>query len=224
MEGRNGEKRHRRGAGAATYGSVMQPTIPAPEAALLERTAANIAETGPSLTGLQRCEVAALCRTFAFDPPADPPDDAPGELVWRLTVAPHTVRSEWLTELDAAGIDAAAYVEVLGIVARLTAVDTFCFALGAPPVEIPGGSSEPATGAVAPDASIDGGWVPTVGPAWPPSALSLVPSEHEAMHDVHAALYLSMEQMVDMHIDRGLHRTQMELVAARTSRLNECFY
>ncbi len=214
----------RRRTGASAYGSVMQPSIPGPEAALLERTAATIAAPGPSLTGLQRGEVATLSREFALGRPADPPEDPPGELVWRLTVASHTIRPEWLTELDAAGIDAAAYVEVLGIVARLTAVDTFCFALGVPPVEVPAGSTEPPTGAIAADAAIDGGWVPTVGVAWPPSALSLVPSEHEAMHDVHTTLYLSMQQMVDMDIDRGLHRTQMELVAARTSRLNECFY
>ena len=69
-----------------------------------------------------------------------------------------------------------------------------------------------------------GGWVPTVGPASPPSALSSVPDEHEAMHDLHAIFYLAVADMADLDADRGLHRTQMELVAARTSLLNECFF
>lgn len=80
------------------------------------------------------------------------------------------------------------------------------------------------TGVVATEARVQGGWVPTVGPASPPNALTLVPSEHEAMHDLHGALYLSVEGMADLDADRGLHRTQMEFVAARTSLLNECFF
>ena len=43
--------------------------------------------------------------------------------------------------------------------------------------------------------------------------------------DVHSVLYLSLEQMGDNEIVRdGIHRTQIELTAARTSWLNDCFY
>ncbi len=102
--------------------------------------------------------------------------------------------------------------------------DTFSFAVGAPPPELPEPSDAPPTGRIAGSASIDGGWVPTVGRAQAPTALSLLPSEHRAMHDLHGVFYLSIEEMSDLDAHRGLHRTQMELVASRTSLLNECFY
>ena len=106
--------------------------------------------------------------------------DAFGELVWRLTVAPHTVRPDWIEQLATAGIDAATYVEALSIVSRLTALDTLCFALGAPPAEIPEPVAGAPTGEIATQATIDGGWVPTVGIAWPPSALSPESSIHRS--------------------------------------------
>ncbi len=198
--------------------------IPGPEAALLERTGHSIAASGPSLTGRERSEVALLSRAYAAER-ATPTPGAPREaLVWKLTNEAGTIRGDWVDALDVAGISAAEYVEVLGIVSRLAAIDTFCIGLGAPLVHLPEASRLPPTGATARDATIDGAWIPTVGPAWPPSALSLVPSEHQAMHDLHAVFYLSMEGMADMDAERGLHRTQMELVASRTSLLNECFY
>lgn len=108
--------------------------------------------------------------------------------------------------------------------ARLNAVDTFCFGVGQNLPELPASVTGEPTRAISSNASIDGGWVPTVGPAWPPTALSLVPGEHEAMHELHGAFYLTIEGMADLDAHRGLHRTQMELVAARTSLLNECFF
>ena len=41
---------------------------------------------------------------------------------------------------------------------------------------------------------------------------------------VEAAFYLATGEMGELDVQRGLHRTQMELVAARTSLLNECFF
>ena len=109
-------------------------------------------------------------------------------------------------------------------VARLQAVDTFLFALGSELAEFPVASEDCPTGEVASDAEVNRGWVPTVGPAPPPSALSAVPAEHRAMLDLHGVFYLSIPDMADLDAQRGLHRTQMELVAARTSLLNECFF
>ena len=115
------------------------------------------------------------------------------------------------------------------MVSRTVAIDTFCFALGIdawPFPEPPGGADMEAGphGEVDPAAACNGGWLPTVGPAWPTNALSAVPSENRAMHRLHAALYLAAGQMGEWDVRRGLHRTQMELVAARTSLLNECFF
>ena len=45
------------------------------------------------------------------------------------------------------------------------------------------------------------------------------------MFDLHGVLYASMEEMFEMQLEReGLTRPQIELVAARTSSLNDCFY
>lgn len=150
--------------------------------------------------------------------------DARTWLVDRITAAPHTLRNHHVDQLAAEGLGASTYVEILGLVARLQAVDTFCFGIGAELPELAEAADGEPSGSEAQDARVQGGWVPTVGPASPPNALTLIPSEHEAMHDLHGALYLAVEDMGDLNADRGLHRTQMEFVAARTSLLNECYF
>jgi hypothetical protein len=141
----------------------------------------------------------------------------------RFAVEAHQLRPAWAHE-QIGSVGPARYVEVLGLVSRLVAVDTFVVALGQQPVEIPDAVPGSPTGDIDESATIDGGWVPTVGQAWPPTALSLVPAELDGMLTIHDAFYLSMEQMADNDISRGLHRTEMELIAARTSLLNECFF
>ena len=55
-------------------------------------------------------------------------------------------------------------------------------------------------------------------------ALSLVPAEVRAWQDLSAAQYLAPDQMLDFGTVRAINRSQIELVAGRVSRLNECFY
>jgi len=207
--------------------------IPEAEAGLLERTARSLVSAGASLTGEGRRDLAIASRAAARAHAAGDSVSEQGEpgenmpltgLVNRVTVAPATIRPEWVSSMAQAGVSAPIYVEVLGLVGRLQAVYTFCFALGQEPVELPEATDGAPTGRLAPDAALAGGWVPTVGPASPPSVLSSVPDEHEAMHDLHGVFYLSVAEMADLDADRGLHRTQMELVAARTSLINECFF
>ena len=204
--------------------------VPEAEAALLERTARSVTTAGATLSGSERRQLAQLSRSAAdrrggpdeLDPPSS--SEPLAEMAHRMTVSPATIREPWVRELERAGVPATTYVEVLGLVSRLTAVDTFAAALGIEPADLPEAGPDQPTDRVADDAALDGGWVPTVGPAIPPTALSLVPDEHEAMHDLHGVFYLSIPDMADLDADRGLHRTQMELVAARTSLLNECFF
>lgn len=201
--------------------------IPAAEAELLGRAARSMVTAGATLAGRERRELAIRSRSVgAAERAAAPPSsgDPLDELTHRLTAAPATIRQGYVQELEQRGVPASTYVEILGLVARLTAIDTFAFGLGAEPAPLPPAIDDQATGELADDATIDGGWVPTVGPAFPPTALSLVPGEHRAMLDLHDVFYLSIPAMADLDADRGLHRTQMELVAARTSLLNECFF
>ncbi len=201
--------------------------IPAAEADLLRRTVRSMTTAGATLTGRQRRDLATRSRALsATVDPAPPPSATEPlvELTHRLTVAPATIRQGFVREMEHGGVPSSTYVEVLGLVARLTAIDTFTFGLGADPAPLPVPVEDEPTGELADEATIDGGWVPTVGPAFPPTALSLVPGEHRAMLDLHSVFYLSIPGMADLDADRGLHRTQMELVAARTSLLNECFF
>jgi hypothetical protein len=55
-------------------------------------------------------------------------------------------------------------------------------------------------------------------------AMSLVPDEVRALCRSSDAHYVPVAQIGDVTIRRALERAQMELVAARVSSLNECFY
>ncbi len=204
------------------------------EAAAIDRVLASVVAPGATLTGGERRLVAIRSRRAMAEASrggsaeAKPDEAVTGDvrewLVDRITTAAHTIRPRHVTQLADGGLPATTYVEILGLVARLQAVDTFCFGIGAELPDLPPPVDGSPSGVVAAHATIRGGWVPTVGPASPPNALTLIPAEHEAMHDLHGALYLSVEGMADLDADRGLHRTQMEFVAARTSLLNDCFF
>ena len=57
-------------------------------------------------------------------------------------------------------------------------------------------------------------------------ALSLVPDALKDWLALSSAQYLAVEEMGNMvrHEDRSINRLQMELIAARVSAINECFY
>ena len=123
------------------------------------------------------------------------------------------------------GLDPYGYIEIVGIISRLMAIDTASYGLGLPLHEFPTAIGGEPTRTKPDGSAITTGWAPTVGPATAPSSLSAVPVEAEAMFDVHGVLYLSLDQMFEMQIEReGLSRPQIELIAARTSSLNDCFY
>ena len=117
-----------------------------------------------------------------------------------------------------------AYVELVGVVSRSTAVDSFHRALGAAMPPFPDVVSGSPSGLTDEAARPGPAWVPMVGGSSIVGALSAVPSEAAAQEDMHGPLYLTYEQMGDLQFVRGLSRPQMELTAARTSAINECFY
>ena len=55
-------------------------------------------------------------------------------------------------------------------------------------------------------------------------ALSLVPDEARQLHRSSDAHYVTMQDLSDPNARRDLDRLQIELVAARVSAMNECFY
>jgi len=181
-----------------------------------------LGEAGTWLDGRQRLAVVQAARELAAAIPAEPRSI---EDVARL-VAGHasTITADTVDAIEAAGIDRSTFVEIVGIASRVAAIDTFDRGIGRSPRELPdtvGGnpSREPVN-----DARRRAGWVPTVGAIGPPTALSSVRREAADQEALHSVLYLSYGGMADLDADRGLHRTQMELIAARVSLLNDCFF
>jgi hypothetical protein len=202
------------------------PTLTAPEELtdLIDRQWERMRHPGTWFTGEERVALAASAR-------GDQNDDAPAhEAARAIHDHPAEITREWLSTLEDRGLTPAEYVEVLGIVAQLRAIDTFLFGLGGGQRPLPDPADGQPTRVVVDDTTIDGGWVPTVGPAFPPSVLSSVAAENEAMHDLHENFYLAPAAgegytMANLHAVRdGLSRSQMEFVAARTSLINDCFF
>jgi hypothetical protein len=135
-----------------------------------------------------------------------------------------SITADTVDRLDANGIDRAAYVEIVGIVSRVTAIDTFDRGIGRRPRSLPDRVDGVPSRAQVPEARRRAGWVPTVGAISPPTALSSVQREADDQETLHDVLYLPYSGMADLDAERGLHRTQMELVAARVSLLNDCVF
>lgn len=193
----------------------------------LDREWDRMAASGTWFTGAERVALAAVARAAREHHDA-PVVDLPApavEAAARLSVDPH-VDQAWIDDLAAGGLAIEPYVEILGVVSRIAAIDTFLFGVGLPLRALPTEtSSDEPTRQVVADAVVQGALVPTVGVPFPPTALTAVPAEAEALGDLHTVLYLSMVEMGDQQIVRdGLNRIQIELVAARTSLLNDCGY
>lgn len=176
---------------------------------------------GPARVAIAECTRAARAGAPASDGPLPP---AAVEAASRLSREPATTTEEWVTGVCEA-IGELRYVELVGIVVRVTAIDTFHRLTGRPLAPIP----DPEPGAPSQEPAPDGmkrnhTWVSMAMPL-PPFVLGAVPAAMAAMNDLSHVLYMPMEQMADPDWRRGeLHRSQVELVAAATSHVNECFY
>ncbi len=160
----------------------------------------------------------------------------------------HRVRTDagrltrtWFERTIASGIAAGPYVEVVGIAALLAGLDYFCRALGVPPLPLPA----PLPGAPSRHrpAGLRSGiaWVPLLAPedARGPEAdlydaaavipniaraLSSVPDHVRLLQQATRSHYLPLSDLGNPLKGRAIDRMQIELVAARVSAINECFY
>ena len=123
-----------------------------------------------------------------------------------------------------------AYVELVAIACTVAAVVGFRRAAGLEPWELPLPVDGQPSRAVPPDLVVAGlNWVRVTRPADEVAAVvqafSSVPAEYERLWSLAAAQYIPNLEMVDPRWTRGtLSRPQIELVAARISKLRECFY
>lgn len=150
------------------------------------------------------------------------------DTIWRLTNHPGSLTAEWYTSIIDQGLEPAAYVELVGVVAQANDIDRFADALelGRPPLPEP--QEGEATHTVGDDVEVRRHWVPTARIKGPNvlKALSAVPFENETLSILSDAQYVSESALMnDLTSDQNsLTRLQVELIAARTSKLNECFY
>ena len=163
------------------------------------------------------------------------------DTVHRIRTDPPRLSKSWFDGVIAGGLDAGRYVELVGVTTLTAGLDYFARALGVDPLPflpaLPGEPSrhrpagaKPETAwvpmiavadATGPEADVYGGsdFVPNIV-----RAMSLVPDEVRALRRATESHYVPVAQIGDPTVRRALERPQMELVAARVSALNECFY
>lgn len=191
----------------------------------IERTWQEMGEPGARWTGAERVEILRAARA-AVDgqeaPTALPP--AAREAAARLATAPASTTESWVTDVTEA-VGEPAYVELVGVVARVAAVDTFCRLLGITPPPPPSAIlGEPSGEPVPASARRNRTWVAMVTPL-APLVLGAVPSTEAALNALCDELYLPPSRIGEPGFARGLlDRPRIELVAATVSCVNECFY
>ena len=203
---------------------LIRPDLPAAFTRVWQRLAA----AGTWWTGAERVAIAAAARAGYHDATAVPELDLPAPAIAAAVLLggdPAAVTEAKIAQWERDGLDSNHYVELIGIVGQVTAVDTFHRALGMDLEPLPEPMiGEPSHTVPNPPARKTRAWVPMTGPPSIPISLSAVPAEMAALEDLHGPMYLSYAEMSDPELQRGLSRAQMELVAARTSAINECFY
>jgi len=166
------------------------------------------------------------------------------EVVHRVTTDPGRLKKAWFEGIMRSGLTDGQYVEIIGVLASVFSIDSFCRGLGVGPHPLPAPhAGEPSRYRPA-AARMEKAWVAmlpngrSVGPEsdlWNEMpggqsanvirALSLVPDEVRVLKVLNAAHYLSPAQMLDLERSpRSLDRMQLELIAGKVSALRGCFY
>lgn len=150
------------------------------------------------------------------------------DAIWRLTNDPGSLTEAWYEGIVERGLGPEAYVELVAVVAMACCLDVFARAIGVDPVPLPAPIEGRPARRASPEAARSTHWVPTVPGRGPnvSKALTAVPPAVEDWRRLSAAQYVPPEALLgDLQWSRGaLERSQVELLAARTSRLEECFY
>jgi hypothetical protein len=168
--------------------------------------------------------------------------DAAVDAIHRIATDPARLSRASYEKALAGGISDAQYVELVGVVVQVASLDAFCRGIGAPPRPLPAPVAGDPSRKRPAGARHDGAFVPLLAPGdveegergvfdgprapYIERALSLVPDAVRAMKDLGAAQYVPMGRVPDVAYggDRALSRPQIEVLAARVSALNECFY
>jgi hypothetical protein len=163
------------------------------------------------------------------------------EATHRLTTDAGRITEKWVRELADGVLGEERYVEIISIVAIVAALDTFDRALGRPRRPLPSPVAGQPSRHRPSGAKRSLAWVSTlapgdVGPSDPNPfpvhgdknihlALSLVPQEVFNFFDLDVELYLRDHEIRDFSREyRAISHRQIELIAARASAVNRCYY
>lgn len=148
------------------------------------------------------------------------------EVVHRIAIDPGRLTRSW-AEAAMAEIGEERYTELVGVTAIVTVLDTFARAMGWPAPELP----DPVAGEPTrerPEGMGDtGAWVSQVVEktrANVTRTLTLVPVTNGTWRTLVDSHYTRGPQFFDLAWSRPLSRPQVELVAARTTVAQQCFY
>jgi hypothetical protein len=206
--------------------------------AALRQSWTEIGRAGTWWAGAERVAIASLARNERLQrksPPwqreaaaelaADLPEVA-AATAKRIAADAHNLDGDW-AEAQIAELGDAPYVEIASIVVVVAATDAFCEAMGVELVPFP----EPQRGEpsrVRPEGVGDiGAWVPAIVDFEGPNvarALSLVPDGLRSFFRLVSTMYSYDDFREMVWADRPLPRPAVELLAARVSALNQCFY
>jgi hypothetical protein len=148
------------------------------------------------------------------------------EVIHRVVNDSGRLTRRW-ADAQIAALGDAVYAELVAVTAIIVAIDMYARSIGEPPPKL----WEPVDGVPAgerPEGLGDvGAWIPMTEQkllANVSRALSLVPRTNTMWRTLVNDSYSRGPQMLDLTWERALSRPQIELVAARVSQLNECFY
>jgi hypothetical protein len=162
------------------------------------------------------------------------------DIVHRIASDPGRLSRGWFDRAVGEHIEDGAYVELVSIVAHVTAIDTFARGIDSDVWPLPNAQSGSPTRYRPSEARLHDAWVPTIAwqehgareadyfqglPANIRMALTLVPDEARSFFDLVAHQYLAGPAMRDFANEyRAITHPQIELIAGRVSALNQCTY
>ncbi len=204
----------------------------------------RIARPGRWWTGAERVEIVRVQRAARDFLPATSgrlPEAAVFAIQKLVVDNANLDRDFYDATIAADGMSEDRYVELVAVVVHTLSIDEFHRALGLPLEPLP----QPIDGAPMQQRPLQAqqrdSWPPIVPRSGLPttdqayygpwewganviSALSLIPENVGWLHDLSEGHYLSFAEMRMPDPLRSLSRSQIELIAARVSVLNECFY
>ena len=164
------------------------------------------------------------------------------DVIHRIVTDPGRLSQSWLNGILADGLSDAEYVETVGIIVNVLAVDQCRRGIGIAPIPLP----DPVPGEpmrIRPEGAKPGpAWVPLLAPEdvgaaeadlypdvplvpYVVRALSLVPAETRAYNEISHEQYTPAGASWDFDRQvREISFAQLELVASKVSVLNGCFY